>query len=64
MTSTPTPMSRSTVCFGVEPRHPGLPNSPCGRKASTRASSAKVKTIEYCVQHSFPVVGRYDGRER
>ena len=43
----------------LEPRHPALPKSPCGRNASTSASSANVNTIEYCVQQSLPVVGRY-----
>ena len=40
-------------------RHPGLPKSPCGLNASTIASNAKLRTIEYCVQHSLLVVGRY-----
>ena len=37
---------------------PGLPNRPWGRNASTIASRANVKTTEYCVQQSLPVVGR------
>ena len=41
------------------PPHPGLPNRPCGRNARTSAISAKVTTIEYCVQQSAPAVGRY-----
>ena len=41
------------------PPHPGLPNRPCGRNARTSAISANVTTIEYCVQQSAPVVGRY-----
>ena len=39
-------------------RHAALPKRPCGRNASTSAISANVSTTEYCVQHSFPVVGR------
>ena len=38
--------------------HENLPNKPCGRNASTRASSMKVNTIEYWVQQLLPAVGR------
>ena len=38
--------------------HENLPNSPCGRKASTSASSMNVNTIEYWVQQLLPAVGR------
>ncbi len=47
------------VVFASRLASSALPNSPCGRKASTSASSANVRTIEYCVQQSFPTVGRY-----
>ena len=39
--------------------HENLPKRPCGRKASTSASSMKVNTIEYWVQQLLPAVGRY-----
>ena len=39
--------------------HATLPNSPCGRNASTSAMSANVRTTEYCWQQSLPVIGRY-----
>ena len=59
----PTP-SALDCCLGVQRgAQAALPKSPCGRKASTSAMSANVRTIEYWVQHSIPVVGRYDGRE-
>ena len=62
-TTTPTPISPLGQALRLELRHPALPKSPCGRNASTSASSANVNTIEYCVQQSLPVVGRYAGRE-
>ena len=50
--------------LGRVDRHAALPNSPCGRNASTSAIRANVSTTEYCVQQLLPVVGRYDDGER
>ena len=52
----PMPITRSVTSFCLV--HENLPNSPCGRKASTSASSMKVNTIEYWVQQLLPAVGR------
>src|SRR5262249_51766833 len=41
-------------------RHPGFPNRPSGRTASTTTRSANVKTTEYSVQQLLLVVGRYE----
>ena len=45
--------ARPASCVRVD-AHAALPNSPCGRKASTSAISTNVRTIEYCVQQSVP----------
>src|SRR5215471_16191176 len=36
-----------------------IPKSPRGLNESTSAISTKVRIVEYCVQQSEPVVGRY-----
>ena len=57
---TATTIARSTgLRRSARRRHPALPKRPCGRNASTSASSTNVTTIEYWVQQLCPRVGRY-----